>query len=261
MLDRLDPRALAGALPGPRPRGRRRPGGPSPASARRYRARRAAQQAKTLARDRLRAVAVDGKTSRGARRAGSTRGCLPGAAEHGGRLPDHLEVGDGHNETSHFTELLRPLDLDGAVVTSGALHTVRANLDWLVMDKKAHFIAIVKGNQPTLQRAIYDLIQAGCPRDPDHVEIDYGHGRIIKRSLWVADAEGLDFPHVKRAVRIRRDGYDVAGTLIAKEIVHAVTTLGADRATPADLASLARGQWGIESVHWVRSPGVTRGVA
>ena len=70
---------------------------------------------------------------------------------------------------------------------------------------------MVKGNQPTLQRAIYDLIQAGCPRDPDHVEIDYGHGRIIKRSLWVADAEGLDFPHVKRAVRIRRDGYDVAG--------------------------------------------------
>ena len=72
VLDRLDPRALARALLGPRPRSRR-PGGPPPASVRGYRARRAAQQAKALARDRLRAVAVDGKTSRGARRADGTR--------------------------------------------------------------------------------------------------------------------------------------------------------------------------------------------
>jgi hypothetical protein len=78
------------------------------------------------------------------------------------------------------------------------------------------------------------------------------HGRIIKRSSWVTDAAGMDFPHVTRAVRIRRDGYDAVGTLISKEIVHAVTSLGEDRAGPADLAKLARGQWGIESVHWVR---------
>lgn len=62
----------------------------------------------------------------------------------------------------------------------------------------------------------------------------------------------MDFPHVTRAVRIRRDGYDAVGTLISKEIVHAVISLGEDRAGPADLAKLARGQWGIESVHWVR---------
>ena len=82
--------------------------------------------------DRLRAVAVDGKTSRGARRADGTRVHLLGAAEHGGHLLDHLEVDVKHNETSHFTELLEPLDLAGAVVTFDALHTVRANLDWLV---------------------------------------------------------------------------------------------------------------------------------
>jgi hypothetical protein len=85
VLDRLDPRALARALLGPR---RGRPSGPSPASVRGYRARRTAQQAKTLARGRLRAVAVDGKTSRGARRADGTRVHLLGVAEHGGRLLD-----------------------------------------------------------------------------------------------------------------------------------------------------------------------------
>ena len=62
----------------------------------------------------------------------------------------------------------------------------------------------------------------------------------------------MDFPHVTQAVRIRRDGYDAVGTLISKEIVHAVTSLGEDRARPADLAKIAHGQCGIESVHWVR---------
>jgi hypothetical protein len=63
VLDRLDPRALTRALLGPRPRR----GGPASASVRGYHARRAAQRARTLARARLRAVAVDGKTCRGAR--------------------------------------------------------------------------------------------------------------------------------------------------------------------------------------------------
>ena len=69
VLDRLDPRALVRALLGGRP-GR---GGPPSASVRGYRARRTDWQAKMLARDRLRAVAVDGKTSRGARRPDGTR--------------------------------------------------------------------------------------------------------------------------------------------------------------------------------------------
>jgi hypothetical protein len=81
-------------------------------------------------------VAVDGKTSRGARRADGTRVHLLGVAEHGGHLLDHLEIDVKHNETSHFTALLGPLDLDGAVVTFDALHTVRANLDWLAGQKK-----------------------------------------------------------------------------------------------------------------------------
>jgi len=38
---------------------------------------------------------------------------------------DHLEVNVKHNETSHFTELLGPVDPAGAVVTFDALHTVR----------------------------------------------------------------------------------------------------------------------------------------
>ena len=54
VLERLDPRALTRALLGPRPHGRR--GGPALASVRGYRARRAAQRARTLAHSRLRAL-------------------------------------------------------------------------------------------------------------------------------------------------------------------------------------------------------------
>ena len=78
LLDRLDPRALARALLGPP--AVRRGGGRPAASVRGYRARRAARQREALAQDRLRAVAVDGKTSAGpgsgtvmARRPGSPR--------------------------------------------------------------------------------------------------------------------------------------------------------------------------------------------
>lgn len=34
--------------------------------------------------------------------------------------------------------------------------------------------------------------------------------------------------------------------------MHAVTSLGAEQASAASLAKIARGQWGIESVHWLR---------
>ncbi len=167
MLDRLDPRALARALLGPGPGGRRRPGGRPPASVRGYRARRAARLAQELARGRLKAVAVDGKTSRGARRADGARDCLLGVAEHGGRLLDHLEVDVKHNETSHFTGLLGPVDLDGAVVTFDALHTVRANLDWLVTGKNAQYIAVVKRNQPGPHAQLAGLPGGTSPRLPD----------------------------------------------------------------------------------------------
>ena len=248
VLDRLDPRALTRALLGPRPR-RRRSGAP-PASARRYRARRAAQQAKSLARGRLRAVAVDGKTSRGARRADGTRVHLLGVAEHGGHLLDHLEVGVKHNETSHFTELLDPLDLDGAVVTSDALHTVRANLDWLVTDKNAHYIAVVKRNQPLLHARIKALPWRQVPAGS--VTRETGHGRTETRTLKAAHVSFLDFPHARQAIKITRRRKDTATGKITRQTVYAITTLTSAHATTPDLARLVREHWSIEAHHHIR---------
>jgi predicted transposase YbfD/YdcC len=248
VLDRLDPRALARALLGPRPRPRR--GGPSAGSVRRYRARRAAQQAKALARDRLRAVAVDGKTCRGARRADGTRVHLLGAAEHGGRLLDHLEVGVKHNETSYFTELLERLDLAGAVVTADALHTVRANLNWLVTEKKAHYIAVVKRNQPLLHAQVRALPWRQVPAGS--TTRGTGHGRTETRTLKAAHVSHLDFPHARQAIKITRRRKDTATGKTTRQTVYAVTTLTCAHATTPDLARLVREHWSIEAHHHIR---------
>src|SRR5580658_8285063 len=248
VLDRLDPRALTRALLGPRRRRRTR--GPRPASVRGYRARRAAQHAKTLARSRLRAVAVDGKTSRGARRPDGTRVHLLGVAEHGGRLLDHLEVDVKHNETSHFTELLEPLDLDGAVVTCDALHTVRANLDWLVRQKKAHYIAVVKQNQPLLHARITALPWPQVPAGS--ITREAGHGRTETRTVKAAHVSGLDFPHACQAIKITRWRKDTAAGKVSRETAYAVTSLTSADATTADLARLVREHWSIEAHHHIR---------
>jgi predicted transposase YbfD/YdcC len=248
VLDRLDARALARALLG-RP-GSRRGGGPPSASVRGYRARRAAQRARALARDRLRAVAVDGKTCRGARRADGTRVHLLGAAEHGGHLLDHLEVDVKHNETSHFTELLGPVDLAGAVVTFDALHTVRANLDWLVSKKNAQYIAVVKHNQPLLHAQVSALPWRQVPAGS--VTREKGHGRAETRTLKAAHVAGLDFPHARQAIKITRWRKDTATGRASRQTVYAVTTLTSAEATAPDLARLVREQWSIEAHHHVR---------
>jgi predicted transposase YbfD/YdcC len=247
VLDRLDPRALARALLGARPGSRC---GTSSASVRRYRARRAAQEAKALARNRLRAIAVDGKTSRGARRPDGTRVHLLGAAGHGGHLLDHLEVGIKHNETSHFTELLEPLDLAGAVVTTDALHTVRANLDWLVTDKKAHYIAVVKQNQPLLHARISALPWRQVPAGS--ITRSTGHGRAETRTVKAAHVSRLDFPHARQAIKITRWRKDTAAGRATRQTVYAITTLTSADATAGDLGRLVREHWSIEAHHHVR---------
>jgi predicted transposase YbfD/YdcC len=249
VLDRLDPRALARALLGPRP-GRARGGGRPSASVRGYRARNLAQQAQALSRGRLRAVAVDGKTSRGARRPDGTRVHLLGVAEHGGHLLDQLEVDVKPNETSHFTELLGPVDLDGAVVTFDALHTVRANLDWLVSQKNAQYIAVIKRNQPLLHAQVTALPWPQVPAGSTTRE--KGHGRAETRTLKAAHVSGLDLPHARQAIKITRWRRDTVAGWTTRQTVYAVTSLDSADATPGDLARLAREQWSIEAHHHTR---------
>jgi predicted transposase YbfD/YdcC len=250
LLNRLNPRALTRALLGHRRRSH--PDGSPSRAVRDYRSRRRKLAAKALARNRIRAVAVDGKTSRGARRADGTRVHLLGVVEHGGNLLDHLEIDAKHNETSHFTELLEPMDLASVAVTFDALHTVRANLDWLVTTKNAHYVAVIKKNQPLTYAKVKALPWKKIPGGTTTRES--GHGRIETRALKAVhvDRLGIDFPHVQQAVKLTRWRQNQRTGKIQRETVYVITSLPAAQATPEDLARLAREHWSVEVEHHVR---------
>ncbi len=116
------------------------------------------------------AVAVDGKTLRGAVREDGTRVHLLSAFLQGqGVTVAQRQVPAKTNEIPEIKPLLEPLALSGRVVTADALHTQRETARFLVEDKQAHYLLTVKENQPTLYADLKALSPAHFPpvrRDP-----------------------------------------------------------------------------------------------
>jgi len=107
------------------------------------------------------AVALDGKTLRGARGPEGQAVHLLSAVLHGqGLVVAQREVSDKSNEIPEAPALLAPLDLAGTVVTADALHTQKALARFVVDEKKADYVFTVKDNQPTLKRDIAELFDA-----------------------------------------------------------------------------------------------------
>lgn len=61
------------------------------------------------------------------------------------------------NEITRFRPLLEPGDLAGAVITADALHTQREHAEFLLTQKDAHYILVVKKNQPSLYSQVKGL--------------------------------------------------------------------------------------------------------
>jgi predicted transposase YbfD/YdcC len=204
---------------------------------------------------RLRVIAVDGKALKGSARLTATRRHLLSAVTHGTVVTlAQVEVGTKTNETIHFRPLLAPLDLTGTVVTFDALHSVKANVSWLVETKNAHYIAVIKTNQPTAHRQLAALPWRGIL--VQHTASGTGHGRRESRSIKtcaVADElGGIAFPHARLAIRVHRRRKQT-GERESRESVYAVTSLDAHQAGPADLAAAIRGHWAVEnSSHYIR---------
>jgi hypothetical protein len=152
---------------------------------------------------RQRAVAIDGKTLRGARAAaGDGRPVhLLAAMDHTSRaVLAHQQVGGAPEEVSGFRPAAgRPLDLHSVVVTADALHTHPGAAEFLVTGKQAHFLFVVKANQPTLL--------ARCAALPWHrVPVldrtrDQAHGRIQVCTLKAVTVGHLGFPTPLRSCR------------------------------------------------------------
>lgn len=201
-----------------------------------------------------RVIAVDGKALNGsARLTAARRHLLCAVTHHRAVTLAQAEVGAKTNETAHFQPLLEPLDLDGALVTFDALHSVQANVTWLVEIKKAHYISVIKANQPTAHRQLASLPWRDIA--VQHATTSTGHGRRESRSIktcGIADElGGIAFPYACLAIRVHRRRRQT-GRRESRETVYAVTSLDAYQTTPADLATAIRGHWTVETLHHVR---------
>jgi len=75
------------------------------------------------------------------------------------------------------------------------------------------------------------------------------------RSIWTSTAlRGyLDFPYAAQVFTIRREVTEMVSQKYRRETVYGLSSLPAERATPARLLALSRGHWTIENrLHWVR---------
>ena len=204
----------------------------------------------------LLAIAVDGKTVRGATDAeGNQPHLLAAATHHDALVLGQVEVGAKTNEIPMFAPLLDQLaasgvDLAHTVITADALHAQRSHAQYL-HERGAGFIFTVKHNQPGLFAALDALPWTDTPIA--HRQIDRGHGRITTRTIQVRPAPpDLPFPHVNRVWLVERYVHDPAGTPTSAIAALGVTNLCADRAGPAHLAGFVKDHWGIESLHWLR---------
>jgi hypothetical protein len=106
---------------------------------------------------------------------------------------------------------------------------------------------IIKGNQPSLLRAVAKALADAGFADASSAEQGKGHGRRERRAIRTAPAGGIDWPHAAQVMRIRRDSGPTRGPWTHKEIAYGITSLPADLAGPRYLGLYARNHWAIEN--------------
>jgi predicted transposase YbfD/YdcC len=217
------------------------------------RAHQAAAQADPVRRGR-RAIAVDGKCPRGARRPDGRRVFVLSAVRHGdGITLASREIGAKTTEIPEFAPLLDQVDdvdLAGAVITADALHAQRSHAAY-PRERGAHYLLTIKNNQRGQARRPHRLPWKEVP--VIHRDDARGHRRHEQRPVRVVTVDGLLFPHARQVPRIQRGRRLYGAKKWSSQTVHAITDLSAEQATAAETAAWARGHRTVENtVHWVR---------
>jgi len=203
--------------------------------------------------------AVDGKTARRSHDRAKGLGALHAvsvwASDYGLSL-GQVACDATSNEITAIPELLRLVDIEGAIITIDAMGTQKAIAEQ-IRDRKADYVLALKGNQQTLHQAVIDYLERQMANDGADVPTrrlvvkEQGHGREEVRSyiqmsvppdladlgLW----KGLRTLGVVTAVCVR-DGKE---TIQTRYYISSLP-LGVKR-----FAHAVRGHWGIEnSCHW-----------
>ena len=147
------------------------------------------------------------------------------------------QVPDKKGEGGQVAALLAPLDAAGMVFTLDALHTTKKTARLITQDLDAHYVLILKGNQPSALKAAHTAL-AGANTDwvaSTAVADDRGHGRTERRSIRTTPADHTLFPGARQVFRIRRDVGGLDKVWTSKEIVYGITSLPTGLAGPEHL--------------------------
>jgi predicted transposase YbfD/YdcC len=202
-------------------------------------------------------LAVDGKTARRShdrsRGLGALHAVSVWAGEYGLAL-GQAACAEKSNEITAIPEVLRLVDIRGAIITIDAMGAQKAIAEQIV-DGGGDYVLALKGNQETLHQAVIDYIDDQLEGDladaQEHVTTEKGHGREERRTYLQLPApeelpgfglwEGLKSIGLTTSSCVR-DGKE------AVEIRYYISSLELDVET---FARAVRGHWSIEnSCHW-----------
>jgi predicted transposase YbfD/YdcC len=202
-------------------------------------------------------LAVDGKTARRSHDREQGLGALHSvsvwASEYGLSL-GQVACAEKSNEITAIPELLRLVDIEGAIITIDAMGTQKA-IAGQVVAGGADYVLALKGNQETLHQAVIAYIDEQLEGDladaQEHVTTETGHGREEARTyLQLPAPEGLPGFLLWRELKsigvvtscCLRDGKE------AIEVRYSISSLAVD---VKRFARAVRGHWGIENgCHW-----------
>jgi predicted transposase YbfD/YdcC len=229
---------------------------PAPAGPAEREQRRAATRAVThpVPAGLLPAAAIDGKLLHGTVTADG-RIFLVAAISHARAVVlGQRQVADKRGEGSATAPLLAGMDVAGMVLTLDALHTTKKTARLITGKLHAHYILILKANQPLALQAAQALLSGTNTQfaQATALEKDRGHGRTERRTIRVAPTDDSLFPGARQVFRLRRDTGGLDGQRTRKQIVYGITSMPAHLASPNHLNHYQRQHWRVEALHWIR---------
>lgn len=206
-------------------------------------------------------VALDGKRARRSydRATGKEAIELVSAWARNQRLTlGQVKVAPTSNEITAVPELLKVIDLAGAVVTVDALNTQK-EIAAQVRGKGADYVMALKGNHALLKKEVAELFGAIKEERTHGYQIettqtlDKEHGRIEQRTCWQVGvvAERFSEGHLWKDVRsvAMVEAEREVGERVSHEVRYYLSSL---EVNAVRINEIIRGHWAIEnSCHWV----------
>jgi predicted transposase YbfD/YdcC len=204
-------------------------------------------------------LAVDGKTVRRSHDRANGLGALHSvsvwASEFGLSL-GQVACAEKSNEITAIPELLRLVDIKGAIITIDAMGTQKVIAEQIV-DSKADYVLALKGNQETLHQAVVDYIDKQIENDFADVDArrhqtkEKGHGREETRS-YIQMPAPLDLPGLELWKGLATIGVAISLSVRdGKETIETRYYISSLEMGVKRFSHAVRSHWGIEnSCHW-----------